>query len=290
MTTLLLRTAPLAGQTIYATSFENPPFANHSTLVGQNGWTAPPPLSPDAAQVATGIRATGKQAMRVDGRDLEHQDFINEVTGGYYDAIGSYRHPVNYDTQGNQIVRVSADVYLRGGTQTPAGNNFFSAAIGGAWLLTDGNAGGAGELAISSDGQVYNYCGCDFAPSFFYASAPITLDAWHNLAVEYDRGARTFTPFVDGNQLGGPFDFPPADPNDPTVDFTDTLLRGSLLTYAAPDTDSLKKQNFAAYFDNFSITASPVASAVPEPASAVLLLAGVVLLSLDGRRRCGALD
>jgi hypothetical protein len=114
-------------QVVYSTGFENPPFANHSLLVGQDGWTAPPPFSPDAAVVATGIHADGHQALRVRGRDLVHQDFINEVTGGYYDAIGSYRRPVDYETGGTEIVRVSADVYLRGGQQTPDGTNFFSA-------------------------------------------------------------------------------------------------------------------------------------------------------------------
>lgn len=279
-----------SAQPVYSTGFENPPFANHSQLVGQDGWIGFSiplfNLSPNAAKIATGIHADGHQALRVRGRDLEHQDFINDLTGGYYDAIGSYRHPVNYDTQGAQIVRVSADVYVQGGTETPNGNNFFSAGIAARTQLTDGDTAGTGEMAISSDGHVYGYSGNEFVPTFL-TSAPVTLNAWHNLAVDVNPGARNYSFLLDGAPLGS-FDFPsPPNPDDPSIDYMTVLTRGSLTTYAAPDLKSLKKQNFSAHFDNFAIVARPASAAsVPEPACAALALCGAIALFVrKGARR-----
>ncbi|MCI0734949.1 MAG: hypothetical protein L0Y50_01505 [Beijerinckiaceae bacterium] len=39
----LAAASPAFGGTIYATGFENPPFALGSLLVGQDGWTGAPP-------------------------------------------------------------------------------------------------------------------------------------------------------------------------------------------------------------------------------------------------------
>ena len=108
-----------------------PTFVAGLPLAGQDGWIAPPPLSPNAAVVTTAKPRQGRQTVRVLGADLEHQDFINTVTGGYYDAIGSYRHTVNYDTGGTQAVRVSAHVRVDG-PLTP-GVNFFSASVAAVW-------------------------------------------------------------------------------------------------------------------------------------------------------------
>jgi hypothetical protein len=268
---------------VYSTGFEDAPFANHSQLVGQDGWVgfSVPGLfnlSPNAAEIATGIHAEGHQAVHVRGKDLERQDFLNDLTGGYYDAIGSYRRAVNYETSGTQTVRVSADVYVQGGQKTPDGTNFFSASVSTRTGLTDGGTAGTGELAISSDGHVYGYSGNEHVPAFL-TSAPVTLNAWHNLAVDVNPGARNYTFLLDGASLGT-FDFQmPPDTEDPTIDYTNVLTRGSILAYAAPDTESLKKQNFAAHFDNFSIVASPSAASasIPEPATALLLvLCGVL--------------
>lgn len=38
---LLAAQRPAAGQVIYSTGFEDPPFAKGSQLVGQDGWIAP---------------------------------------------------------------------------------------------------------------------------------------------------------------------------------------------------------------------------------------------------------
>jgi hypothetical protein len=232
-----------AGQTIYTTGFEPPTFVANTPLAGQDGWVAPPPLSPNAAVVTVDKPRQGKQTVHVLGADLEQQDLINEVTGGYYDAIGSYRRAVNYDSGGTQVVRVSAHVRIDG-PQTATGNNFFSAGLAAIGVDADGNASGVGELALSSDGHAYGYSSQDLVPTFL-TSAPVTLGEWHNLAVEVDFAARAYSFLVDGQSLGT-FAFDPSATSN-------VLRRGSLIAYAAPDTITNKKASYAAHYDKFSI-------------------------------------
>jgi hypothetical protein len=257
--------------TIYATGFENPPFAAGSILVGQDGWagvTSIPKtsclvncLSPNAAVIATDLYFSGLQSVRVKGADLQHQGFINTRTGGYYDAIGSYRRAVTCDVAaGFPIVRVQANVRIDGPKTPPGGdanacvtgqevpcNNFFSASVTARAVSTIEGTTGIGELAISSDGKAYGYSGDENVPTFL-TSRPISLGVWHTLEVDADFGSRTFSFALDGKTLpGGPFPFPSkAD--------TNTLQRGSFVVYAAPDTAALKKGNYVVHVDNFSIT------------------------------------
>ena len=250
---------PYAAPIIYQTGFEPSTFVP-GFLVGQDGWegvsniplpSSLPPcqvdcLSPNAAVISTAEPLQGTQSVLVRGEDLVHQDFINLVTGGYYDAIGSYRRPVNYDTGGTQTVRVSAHVRVDG-PQTADDDNFFSASIN---PVAQGEEDGApsptgvGELAISSDGRVHAYTGADQVPTFL-TSARVRLGEWHTLAVEANFATRETSFFVDDECLG-------SFPFDPRVT-TDLLLRGSMLTYAAPDTATEHKADYAAHFDQFTI-------------------------------------
>src|SRR5262245_12340278 len=150
--------------TIYATGFENPPFAAGSQLVGQDGWVGRADLSPAAATISTDVYYAGLQSVRVKGADLVHQDSLNTLPGGYIDAAGSYRRPVTCDpATGFPIVRVTAKVRIDG-PKTPPGadanacvpgkfvpcNNFFSASVV-ARAGSTANTDGVGELALSSD-------------------------------------------------------------------------------------------------------------------------------------------
>jgi len=245
---LLIGALPAAfGQTIYDTKFEPNTFLEDTALVGQDGWIAPPPLSPNAAVVTRDNPRQGKQSVHVLGADLEHQDFINELTGGYYDAIGSYRRPVNYDTGNSQTIRVSAHVRIDGpGTAT--GNNFFSASIGAraeSTLNGEPSSAGVGELAISSDGHAYAYSGNDFVPTFL-AGVPVTLSQWHSLAVVANFATQTSAFYVD-DVLLTTFAWEPSEV------YTGVLLRGAFLAYAAPDTAANKKADYASHYDKFSI-------------------------------------
>jgi hypothetical protein len=255
-----------ATQILYKTGFEPTEF-KVQPLVGQQGWGAPPPLSPNAAVISMDKPRQGKQSVLVPGNDLEHQDFINEATGGYYDAIGSYRRPVCADatqpgctTDGNltgydvagKVVRVSAHVRVDG--RHTHGSNFFSASVGAIALGEEsGESGpeGVGELAISSDGHVHAYTGADAVPKFLGRHQHrVTLDEWHTLAVEADFVERKTAFFVDDECIGI-FEF------DSRVT-TNVLLRGSMLVYAAPDSTIrerklYEKKDYSAHFDQFAI-------------------------------------
>ena len=237
--------------TLYQTGFEPQTFAIGS-LVGQDGWTVggtpEGPFSPDAAVISTNRPRQGKQSVLVSGADLLHQNFINSITGGYYDAIGSYRKTVDYDTGGTQTVRVSAHVWVDG-RRTNRGNNFFSASIGtrGADIASaaGGGTSGNGELAISSDGHVYGYTGDDDVP-IFLVSTPIALGEWHNLAVETNFATRQMSFFVDDECLGS-FPF--------VSSFTGNFVRrGSLVAYAGPDTATNHKADYRARYDQFRLS------------------------------------
>jgi hypothetical protein len=243
--------------TLYRTSFEQPTFTAGVPLVGQDTWAGAPPLSPNAALISTNRPRQGRQSVLVQGKDLVSQPIdINIVTGGYYDAIGSYRKTVNHDTGGTEAVRVSSHVRVDG-RRTARGNNFFSASI--AVRGTDDDQGngntGIGELAISSDGRVYGYSGNDFVPgcevvpcvpaATFLTSVRASLGEWHNLAIEANFATRTYTFFVDDECLGS-FPF--------VASFTGNFLRrGSLIAYAAPDTATLHKDAYKSKYDQFSI-------------------------------------
>jgi hypothetical protein len=236
-----------AGQAIYATGFEPPTFVANTPLAGQDGWIAPPPLSPNAAVVTSDKPRQGRQTVHVLGEDLEHQDFISEATGGYYDAIGSYRRPVNYDTGNSQAVRISAHVRIDG-RKTASGNNFFSAGVAGRAESTfngDPSSASVGELAISSDGHAYAYSGNDLVPTFL-AGRQVRLGEWHNLAIVADFATQTSRFYVDDDLLAT-FAWEPSEV------YTGVLLRGALLAYTAPDTARTKKADYAAHYDNFSI-------------------------------------
>jgi hypothetical protein len=181
------------------------------------------------------------------GEDLVHQDFINDATAGYYDAIGSYRHPVNYDTGNARTVRISALVRIDG-PRTAKGSNFFSASVGGRAESTfegSPSSAGVGELALSSDGHAYAYSGNDNVPTFL-ASRRVKPGEWHQLSIVADFATHTSSFYVDEVRLTT-FSW------DPSEVYTGVLLRGALLAYTAPDTDQSKKEAYAAHYDHFSI-------------------------------------
>ena len=52
------------------------------------------------------------ESIQVLGQSMQTDDFISNVTGGYYHAIGSYTHATNYDAGPNGKVLVHADIYV----------------------------------------------------------------------------------------------------------------------------------------------------------------------------------
>lgn len=251
--------------------FESPPFVLGQPPVGQDGWAGVSVLSPNAAVIANDLYFSGLQSVRVAGTDLVLQSTaIVQPTNGYYAAIGSYRRTVNFDAgaAGFPIVRVKAVVRIDS-PQSPAGNNFFSASVAARAEVVDAHGNftttdGVGELAVSSDRHVYGYSGDDNVPgcptvamapcnppATFLVSHRIKLGTWHKLEVDVDFRNKMFSFVLDGESLpedGKWFPFPTHTPVN-----TNVLWRGSLIAYAAPDTDVLQKANYTAHFDNFAI-------------------------------------
>ncbi len=257
LTALMASLNSAAAATVYSTGFESPGMAAGSQLVGQDAWVAGAPfLSPNAAVVSTAAAQSGTQSVRVRGQDMVHADEV----GPELDAVGSYRRPVNYNAgaAGTPIVQITSSVRLDGPVAT---GDFFSANI--AARSADG---ALAELSISSDGILYGYLG---GAGTSVTIGSITLGAWHTLGINVDFDANLYSFSVDGTTSGSfPFD----------AGFTsDVLLRGAIVTYAKPDAGGNLRNNYTAYFDNFSI------NAVPEPTTT-----GVLLLSACGllmRRR-----
>ena len=261
-----------SAQILYSTGFENPPFANGSTLLDQDGWSTaiPPFLTPNAAMITNTLAQSGLQSVRVRGVDL-----VDAIDVSPYAAVGSYRRPLNYDASaGLPIVRIQASVRLDG--PTLGTGDFFAANIVArsanlAPELSPPNGGAVGELSLSADGFVYGYSGTGADIPLFTTPTPITLNAWHTLGILVDFAANTYTFSVDGLSSAA-FPFEPAF-------VSDVLLRESLVVYARPDAGGFARNNYTAYFDNVSATA-----VVPEPATASLLTFGCASL-LSFRRR-----
>ncbi|MEO8353604.1 MAG: hypothetical protein ABI680_17900 [Chthoniobacteraceae bacterium] len=242
--------------TLYSTGFEDPPFANGSELVGQDGWTGVPFLSPSAAIITNSVAKSGLQSVQVRGADMVDAFQVDPLA-----AVGSYRKPLNYDAgTGVPVVHLQADVRLDG--NVIGTGDLFSANLAGR-----SGDGGNFELSISSDGMVYGYDN----DGIIY-SAPISLNAWHTLGITIDFAANTQTFVVDGIP-SSPFAF--------SAGFTsDVLLRESLVALAFPDAGEYKRSDFTAYFDNVS------AESVPESgSSAVLLTFGCLALMGVYRRQ-----
>ncbi|MFN0126746.1 MAG: hypothetical protein ACKV19_08680 [Verrucomicrobiales bacterium] len=240
---------------LYATGFEDPPLANGSVLLGQDGWSTaiPPFLNPNAAVITDAVARSGSQSLQVAGADLVAAPQVDPLA-----VVGSYRRPVNYDaSSGLSRVLITSDVRLDGpvlGT-----GDFF-----GANIAARSGSGGVGEISISSDGKVYGYTGNFGSPVL--ASTSITLGEWHTLGIDVDFAADTYTFLLNGSSLGTfPFE----------VGFSsDLLLRGSAVAFGFPDEaapdSQYKKSNFVARFDNFSI------ATVPETNTTFFLLAGAL--------------
>lgn len=255
----------ICGAIVYSTGFENPPLIAGSQLLGQDGWSTaiPPFLNPSAATITSSLAASGTQSVVVLGSSLQSSGGITAP----YDAVGSYRRPVNFDAAaaGQPLVRVRAVVRLDGPV-SPAGTNFDYVA---ASVAARGVEGALGELELTSDGRVYAYTGnavADRSQSLF--SAPITLGAWHTLTIDIDFLTNFYAFSVDGMLLG-------QTPFEPGF-VADTLVRGSIVTYGGP----ILRDAYAFRFDDFEISAQ----ATPEPTSLALFgIAAVVL----GMRRVG---
>lgn len=233
-----------ADQTLYATGFEQPTFHVGDQLLGLDGWSTaiPPFLNPEAATITADEANQGSQSVEVRGKDLIGSDGITTP----YDAVGSYRRPLNATISSNAVVRMEADLLLDG-PQPKTEGEFFSLTI--AARSDDDKT--LGEMGLSSAGVVEAF-GFNVDPGTTPAfSKHLSLNQWHHVTMLLNYHNRTTSYFIDKHLLGTI-----AAPSTSAV-----LSRGAMVVYARPDGDSTGRKNristrssYTAYFDNFRVS------------------------------------
>ena len=238
--------------TLYATSFEQPTFQPGDQLLGLDGWSTaiPPFLNPAAAIITNAAAKSGSQSVEVPGASLVGSGGITFP----YDAIGSYRKPVDHTISGNNtLVRIDANLLLAKTNKPKTLGEFFSLTI----AARSGAGETLGEIGLASNGVVeawsFNAVGGS-APTF---TKPIRFNKWYHITMFHDFKNETTSYFIDGHWLGSTT-APSVEPN--------VLLRGAMVVYARPDGGveggvSSVRSDYTARFDKFRVS---VHSSAPE--------------------------
>jgi hypothetical protein len=223
-----------------SSSFEAQPFAAGGLLLGVDGWSTaiPPFLNPEAATITRADSSTGRQSVEVWGGDMIGSEGITAP----YDAVGSYRRPLDHEvTPLKPIVVMEADLLLET-DEAATEEDFFSMTI----AARSGDGETLGEIGLSSSGLAVAY-GFNAPPgSTPLFDAPIEFNQWHHVSIVMDfAGEKTNVAyFVDGKLIGAM----------PTESTSDVLLRGAMVVQALPDGVEDTRANYTARYDNFRVS------------------------------------
>lgn len=221
--------------------FEPSYFTAGSTLLGTDGWSTaiPPFLNPQAAIITNTASRKGRQSVEVWGGDLVGSGGITAP----YDAVGSYRLPLNYTASSKKpVIIMEADLKLE--TDQPCTiDDFFTVTI----AARSGNNETLGEIGVSSSGfaEAYGFNAAPgAAPAFL---SPIRLNRWHriSIAIDYSPANPEVYYYVDDRLIGTTL----------TTSTSPVLLRGAVVVYARPDAVDAVRDDYIARFDNFRVTA-----------------------------------
>jgi hypothetical protein len=149
-------------------------------LVGQNGFNAYGDNSIDAAEVVRGVASSGRQSLRIDGKDLSFFDGDYE---GYYYPVFDY-DPL---AAGTPIVTISVDLLFR-----PTKKN--AAAYAGIHVY-DPEGNEFSGMHIDDEGRLF-FGGAE------YTDVAIKERRWHTLTMRLDFNARETQFYVDGRTSG----------------------------------------------------------------------------------------
>ncbi len=155
------------------------------------------PLSePQAAIITNAASRKGRQSVEVWGGDLVGSGGITAP----YDAVGSYRIPLNYTASSKKpVIILEADLKLE--TDQPCTiDDFFTVTI----AARSGNNETLGEIGVSSSGfaEAYGFNAAPgAAPAFL---SPIRLNRWHkiSIAIDYSGANPVVYYYVDGRLIG----------------------------------------------------------------------------------------
>jgi hypothetical protein len=231
---------------LYSTGFEAPEFTAAQPLVGQNGWTLEPFVSPgdtNAATISTAFPASGSQSVQVDG---------SQFTDGY----AGYYNGASYNVAQYPVIDVRANFALLGpGTPTD------QVSINLDFIRANGvNAGTFfADLWLSSDGTAWTFGGDGFVDTVPYRYGVYNqvemLANFLTNQVEYlVNGIVVQTQSLD---LAG----------------ATAVSAGFSMQSIVPTTDYLS------YVDNYQITS------VPEPSTRLIAGLGTCAVAYSLRRR-----
>jgi hypothetical protein len=248
---------------LYETGFEKPTFQNGDLLLGTDGWSTaiPPFLNPEAARISRDKARRGRQSVEVHGGDLVGSEGITAP----YDAVGSYRRPIDYTVSGSQrFARVDADLLLETDQpKTRPGDEFFSLTIS----ARSGDGETLGETGLTSEGVVEGFP-FNATPGSLEGrlTQPIRFNKWYHLTMLLDFAHRTTSYFVDKHFLGAVTQAHQSDTcmfpglvTSCALSDSDVLLRGALVVYARPDGEDgagnlRSRSDYTAHFDNFRVS------------------------------------
>lgn len=195
----ILRAGEPHGNKVYSSrGFEPKPFTTSAALLGIDGWSTsiPPFLNPNAAVITDEASRHGRRSVSVSGGDLVGSGGITSP----YDAVGSYRRPLDYNVWAKKpIVVAEADLLLASGA-LPTSDDFFSMTIS----ARSGDGETLGEIGLSSAGcaVAYGFNAAPGSPPAFVT--PITFNAWHRvtMVLDFSGATTTVTYYLDDNLLG----------------------------------------------------------------------------------------
>ena len=228
-------------------------------------------LGSPAGTIQTALVQSGTQAFRINGSQLFDDTSFGGQTFWYrnYPTAATAFNPV---VSGTPIVRVNYNQYV---SSVPL--NLNEMPVVGTYMEGYSQVGSAqgivGQLMLNQNGGVtamtVNGNFVNTANNYY------THDAWHSLQVEFNFASQTYRAFLDGN----PVTFGASLVNVPFRNSNGPTDRIAEYGFQAAFNEATTVTNNNAYFDNYSIVATPV----PEPSS--LLFGGVALIGLRLIRR-----
>jgi uncharacterized delta-60 repeat protein len=257
-----------AGGFIYRTSFEGtvggPNTDDHFvwfwSIAGQNGWSVPVGHS-SSVTISSQHPNAGESAVEILGLGLR------PAQPGIVAAVATRSSDFDPIASGNPIVTMQASVRLNG-PSTNQGNGISDDLISANTVVRDENGAIVAQLLMSSNGYAYAFA--DNGADAYHFPTLAALGEYHTVGLRLDYEARTTDFFLDDQPLG-------------TLPFGDSIQSR---LFAQPSLElvalsTVRSDLYSASFDDFSVHVAPV----PEPASLVLLLTSVGLLTFIGVRR-----